>query len=341
MKIVTTRRICQVFFLVLLVWLAVVTTVGSAWWQIWNWPVDWLLQLDPLVALGTALTTGTLYAGLIWAAVTVVLTVLLGRFFCGWVCPLGTIQQFFGWLGRRGRPLQQRIKANRYHRWQLLKYYLLVVLLAMSIVRPRILATGLVDPIPLVYRSVTLVALPLADAPMQKLSASPRLYEWSWLIGSVFLAIVAVSVFVPRFYCRFVCPLGAMLGVLGRFALFRIGKTVPQCRDCGLCEADCEGACNPAGQIRHSECVLCVNCLGACPDGVLRYQRAKSAAGEKTSPDVSRRGLLLSLVGGAAAGPLVRLSGKLGTNWSSAVIRPPGRWTRSGSSSGASAAASA
>jgi ferredoxin len=140
----------------------------------------------------------------------------------------------------------------------------------------------------------------------------------------VFLGIVAASFFVPRFYCRFVCPLGAMMGVLGRFALFRIGKTTPQCRDCGLCEVDCEGACNPSGQIHQSECVLCANCLGACPDGVLHYQRAKSAAGEKTSPDVTRRGLLVSLVAGAAAGPLIRLGGRMGANWNSAIIRPPG-----------------
>jgi ferredoxin len=57
---------------------------------------------------------------------------------------------------------------------------------------------------------------------------------------------------------------------------------------------------------------------------VLRYQPAKSAAGERTGPDVSRRGVLLSLVGGAAVGPLLRLAGRGGTSWNSAVIRPPG-----------------
>ena len=118
MRITTARRICQVFFLVLLVWFAVVTVIGPAWWQKHNWPVNWLLHLDPLVAVGTVLATGALYAGLVWAAVTVGLTILLGRFFCGWVCPFGTIHQFFGWLGRRARPVKQRIEANRYRRAQ-------------------------------------------------------------------------------------------------------------------------------------------------------------------------------------------------------------------------------
>ena len=324
MRITTARRICQVFFLAMLVWCAVVTVVGPAWWQMRNWPVDWLLQLDPLVAVGTVLATGKLYAGLVWAAATVVLTILLGRVFCGWVCPFGTMHQFFGWVGRRGRPIKRQIEVNRPRRAQSIKYYLLVAMLCVAVIRPGLLVTGLVDPIPLVQRSVTLVVLPLADGGAHVLAGTSRFYEWSWLIGAVFLAALAANFLVPRFYCRFICPLGAMLGVLSRFAIFRIGKSAADRSQCGLCEADCEGACNPSGRIRTSECVLCGNCLKACSEGVMRYGLARSAAGERTGPDVSRRGVLLSLVAGAAAGAMVRLGGKGGTNWNSAVIRPPG-----------------
>ena len=91
MKIVNARRIAQIFFFALFIWFCVVATVGDRWWQLRGWPINWLLQLDPLVALGTLLTTKTLYAGLIWALVTVALTVMLGRFFCGWVCPWGVV----------------------------------------------------------------------------------------------------------------------------------------------------------------------------------------------------------------------------------------------------------
>ena len=113
MKIVTVRRITQAFFLLLVVWLAVVATVGTKWWQMRGWPIDWLLQLDPLVAMGTLLSTHTLYAGLVWAAATVILTILLGRFFCGWVCPLGTMQQIVGLLGQ---PQPDHCPANRQQR---------------------------------------------------------------------------------------------------------------------------------------------------------------------------------------------------------------------------------
>ena len=80
MKIVTVRRIAQIFFFVLFAWFCVVTTVGDHWRQLRGWPVNLFLQLDPLVALGTLLTTKTVYAGLLWALATVVLTILLGRF---------------------------------------------------------------------------------------------------------------------------------------------------------------------------------------------------------------------------------------------------------------------
>ena len=101
MKIVTVRRIAQIFFFALFAWLCVVTTIGDRLWQLRGWPVNLFLQLDPLVALGTLLTTKTVYAGLLWALATVGLTILLGRFFCGWVCPFGALHQFIGWLGRR------------------------------------------------------------------------------------------------------------------------------------------------------------------------------------------------------------------------------------------------
>ena len=97
--------------MLLLLWLAVVATVGTEWWQMRGWPVDWLLQLDPLVALGTVLTTHTLYSGLVWAVVTLILTILLGRFFCGWVCPFGTMHQIVGFLGSR-QPDPSRIESQ-------------------------------------------------------------------------------------------------------------------------------------------------------------------------------------------------------------------------------------
>jgi polyferredoxin len=389
MRIVTVRRISQIFFVILFLWFCIVSSLGEEWWRLRGWPVNWLLQLDPLVALGTALTTGALYSGLAWALVTVALTILFGRFFCGWVCPFGALHQFVGYLGRRGGRLSRSVELNRYSRWQALKYYILAFLLsaagaglvarivrsalgggvllallaagciavaALSLLkvidRPRkaygtllaflaawsalayftavdrmigaTLQTGLLDPIPLIHRSVNLVLLPLADATSGRISPSQRYYEGAWLIGAIFIAALLLNLKTPRFYCRFLCPLGALYGVLGWFALWKVGTSRDVCKQCKLCEANCEGGCEPAGLIRAHECVLCMNCLDDCEHGTIGYRTGPSASGEAALPDLSRRGALLTIASGAAAAPLFRLGGILGTNRSATLIRPPG-----------------
>ena len=102
MRIATVRRITQGFFLAVFLWFCITATVGPAWWQLRGWPINWFLSLDPLTALSTLLATGTLYAPLGWAVAALVFTAFLGRFFCGFMCPLGTLNQATGWLSRRG-----------------------------------------------------------------------------------------------------------------------------------------------------------------------------------------------------------------------------------------------
>ncbi|HVM59843.1 MAG TPA: 4Fe-4S binding protein [Verrucomicrobiae bacterium] len=390
MNIITVRRISQIFFLALFLWFCLVSSFGENWWQLRGWPVNWFLQLDPLVALGTVLTTRTLYAGLAWAGVTIALTVLLGRFFCGWLCPFGTIHQFFGWVGRRKKKFAERVAANQYRPAQTIKYYLLIGLLTSAagsifadlfavarrwpVIPGLVFAIGLVtlsflairkvvsnlnralitlaalvvgwlvlakslrtetwfatslqsgwlDPIPLVHRSVNLVLLPVADRALGALSASPRFYVGAWTIGVVFLAAVLLNFVIPRFYCRFVCPLGALFGVLSGPALWRVGKREGECTNCELCENDCEGACEPFEKIRSSECLLCMNCLDACRQTQMTYSTERSAAGEVPGPSLSRRGFIISAASGVAAVPMMRLSGLLGTNWQPRLVRPPG-----------------
>jgi polyferredoxin len=390
MNIVNTRRICQVFFFFLFLWFCLATTLGERWWQLRGWPVNWIIQLDPLVGLGTLLTTRSLYAGLLWGLATVILTILLGRFFCGWLCPFGSLHQFVGYLAGRKRSIKNKLLLNRYRSAQSIKYWILVFLLTMAIAElmidaiclPRAtpvgfaalitlalagvivlairqvalnvkktiatvlavtggwvlisflfygdwrpvasLQIGLLDPIPLVYRSINLIMIPLIDQTTLTASSSPRLYAGTWLIASIFVVAVLLNLMRPRFYCRFICPLGALLGVLGRFALWRIGKSREECTDCHLCEKNCEGACQPTSQIRIAECVLCLNCIDDCHHGLMGYHTAPSAGGEILSPDLSRREFLTAAVSGAATIPLLRIGGEPGPNWNAHLVRPPG-----------------
>jgi ferredoxin len=174
------------------------------------------------------------------------------------------------------------------------------------------------------YRSFNLIVLPLIDQTTLKLSAIPRLYDGTGLIAAVFLGAVLLNLAIPRFYCRFICPAGALFAVLSRFSLWRIGKISDDCPDCHICEKNCEGACSPTGEIRSSECVLCVNCINDCRHGLMTYQTAPSATGEIPRTDLSRRQFLTATISGAAVIPMLRVSGSLGPNWNPAVVRPPG-----------------
>ena len=326
MKIVTVRRISQAFFFSMFVWFCVVSTVGDKAWQLRGWPVNWFLQLDPLVAIATALTTHTLYWPLLWALATIVLTIIFGRFFCGWVCPFGALHQFVGYLGNRKKTTAQKIQLNKYRKVQCIKYFILIFFLFMAAF-PSLAATlqtGLLDPIPLITRSFNLLLLPIIDRVANVVSVTARFYEGAWLILVIFFTAVFLNLVIARFYCRFICPLGALFAIISRFAIWRIGKKQSECSNCKLCDKSCEGACEPSGSIRISECVLCFNCREDCKDEVITYQTRPSLAGEITDPDVSRRGFVLSLASGIFAVPAVRLSNKLGSNWHHKLIRPPG-----------------
>ena len=383
MKLVQVRRSAQAFFLLLFIWFCAVATLGDQWWQWRGWPLNWLLQLDPLVALGTLLTTGRLYAGLAWAAVTLALTLFLGRFFCGWLCPFGTLHQLAGWIGRRLKPPGHRIAANRFNPAQLFKYYVLFALLSgasagllnqairqsaghpllllavggvtmafgwlaarrlgvgrrrltlglaavalISLVlgatlRPNALAsalnTGLLDPLPLIHRSVSLLFV----SGLGSGGGTNRFYTGAWSIAIVFLLALAANFWVPRFYCRYICPLGALFGVMVRWTPWRVGKQVTDCCGCEKCEEDCEGACEPLGKIHSSECLLCMNCLDKCPQARMTYGSQRSAAGEIGSLGMSRRGFLAATAG-VGVGSVSMLSAALDNNWNSGVVRPPG-----------------
>lgn len=321
MKITTARKVSQAFFFALFVWFCIVNTVGDKFWQLRNWPVNWFLHLDPLAAIGTVLTTHRLYAGFLWSIVTIILTILLGRFFCGWVCPLGSLQHAAGFLANRNRPAAQLIGINRYRKVQGVKYYILAFVLAMAACGS--LQTGLLDPIPLLTRIVDMVLLPIVYG---LTSAMQRFYQGAFVTFAIFISLVVLCSVVPRFYCRFICPLGALFAVLGRFAIWRIGKSEKSCSNCGGCERACEGGCEPSGTIKTAECVLCLNCLHSCKDDLVGYTTQPSAAGEVASPDISRRGFIFSLAGGVLAVPAVRLGKKL-SGEAAGFIRPPGALT--------------
>lgn len=278
------------------------------------------LETDPLISVATAVTTHTLYRGLLWSLLILIPTLFLGRFFCGWICPYGTLHHFVGWLFRSRA--SRTVEANRYRAAQRVKYCVLAGLLVAAVFGT--LQIGLLDPICLFHRSMTGAALPALDMPAPGLFDGPRLSSGAWLIGFILFGLVAANVIYPRFFCRVLCPLGALLGVLSRSTWWRIERDPHKCKGCQRCRLDCEGACDPHDRLRMAECMVCFNCMEACPEGALRFALFPRRAHAVAGTDTSRRALVFGGLTGLLFLAFARAGGRSTRDFSSKAIRPPG-----------------
>ena len=148
---VRLRRVTQILCLALFVWLFLKAEFAGQ--ENLAWPVDLFFRFDPLILAAQLLTFSPLVAGLFWSLVMVAATFVLGRFFCGWVCPLGTTLD-----GARRLLFTARPDAGVAARWRRGKYYLLVGLLAGSVFSLNLV--GLFDPLSLLYRTLAIVFYP-------------------------------------------------------------------------------------------------------------------------------------------------------------------------------------
>lgn len=129
----------------------------------------------------------------------------------------------------------------------------------------------------------------------------------------------------PRFWCRVLCPLGALLGLFSRFSLLTLEKDAEKCTQCGLCVRECQGAAYPAPGTdwNKSECLLCLNCYSLCPENALTFKFRFPKHGEK-GPDMGRRALLGGLIAGFSLPLLGSLDGLFYGASAPGLIRPPG-----------------
>jgi polyferredoxin len=353
LRITSWRILSQAVFFglfIFLLWVSWFSRLGG-------YPASLFLEVDPLVTFATALSTGTVYRWL-WRALWVLIpTLILGRAFCGWICPYGTLHQFMGWLFNVRRN-KDNIDVNAYRPIFQLKYYLLTVFLVLAAFGA--LQIGLLDPICLLTRSIVTTIQPAFDAALPASLASlasspgaphPRVFAGSWFVGFLLIGLVGMNLVIPRFFCRVLCPLGAFLGTLSRFALVRIDRDLTRCTDCNLCMRHCEGASDPQEALRKSECFVCFNCIDDCPEDALAFRIAPvpvhaqiTGSIEKGTaflfgrrvisklketvikpPDVPRRRWLFAGIAGVLAYPMLRYSKAVNAkSYSPKAIRPPG-----------------
>lgn len=346
------RRVSQAVYLALFFWLLMATFYhgvvedGDSMLDSLPYPVSLFLYIDPLAAVSTLLSTGTVYDELLWSLVVIIPTLFLGRWFCGWACPFGTIHHLFS-LSPKRRKIKQA-ERNRPGRHQGIKYAVLIFFLGSALAGT--LVVGLLDPLCFLIRSLGISILPAVDRiargtiellPHEAASLASALhgtldeyflgpnahrFYGGWFIGGLFLVVVGLNRYMPRFWCRVICPLGALLGILSRFTLVNMHRDEKACNECTICAHGCQGAASPEkqGKWKAAECMLCFNCSATCPQDALNFKFGVQKGTTDSKPDLSRRGLIASVILGGASVPLVRASTDPDVDPLPGAIRPPG-----------------
>lgn len=302
-------------------------------------PIDTFFRIDPLLGLTTMLATRrVILIMLIYGLPVVVLTILAGRFFCGWICPLGTTLDatdavFFRKRRRSGTFNRQARRAIGLRT----KYYILAGVLVAAAVGSQF--AYLMDPITIITRALTLAAFPivtLLSGAGTKLPYVPDdvqyFFRLNFVAAAVLIGILAANAISRRWWCRNLCPLGALLGLLSRFSVVR--RTVKsECIGCKKCIPECKmGAIlDDPTQYLAPECIYCYSCTPVCPSLSTRIAPSIAREGYQTGLDLNRRrvfqaagiGVLVAALGRTNVATKPTRTGRLRTS-SEFLIRPPG-----------------
>lgn len=182
--------------------------------------------------------------------------------YCGWLCPFGALQELLNAAAVRLGVKQVEVPQALHERLWIIKYTLFVVLVALSI------------------HSMTDAVL-LAEAEPFKTAITLRFLR-AWPFVLYVLLLLVAGLFIERFFCRYLCPLGAGLGIPAKLKVFDWLHRRPQCgRECRLCQAKCTvGAIDGVGRINPNECVLCLRCqviMHDCATCPVLKRRARAA----------------------------------------------------------------
>ncbi len=305
------------------------------------------LRTDPSALFGTALAARDMLWAFWPALVFLALTPLLGRFYCGFVCPMGATLDATDRLVGRGKGFS----PERAARWRLGKYQLLMALGVSGLFGVSLVF--LVSPIPLITRlfalivqpflvvltEIGLVAIrPVADALDMPSLVYARIEAPRFALGAttalLFGGIFSLARIAPRFWCRYLCPAGALFAACSRKpAIAR--RVSDDCIHCGQCIRECPMGAIPAEprDTRHGECIACETCVRVCPVDAVQF---KTGAGERKNgvvaglPSGGRRRMIAAGLAGAGAAFLVltglrhRTGDGPGQVRHPDLIRPPG-----------------
>jgi len=284
-KLILTKRISQSLFFILFVYILWSTTYPLKS----SISPEIIFKLDPLVLLIISLSEKLILAGIISSLIMLVLALFLGRFFCGWVCPLGSIIDFSGRDNKGVIFSDNRNKSARKAKFVILGIIFFLAILGMQVV-------WVFDPLVIAARFVSLNFIPAATFAIEGffswvirtfqlygplydfyrslkgsfLGVKVYYFSHALVIFAYFLAIFIAGYKLKRSWCRIVCPLGAMYALIARFSLFQ--RRIQNCNYCLKCKSACRmGAIKDDLSYDKGECILCMDCVYNCPQKITRF----------------------------------------------------------------------
>jgi len=249
---------------------------------------------------------------------------------------MGALNQFFSWLFRKSNR-----KKTIHKKGLRIKYYILFILLVSTFFGANL--TGWLDPFSLLTRSVATLT-PATENMLLKtltnentynqtevqnfvkeeiISKNTRTSSQPFLIGALFIFLLMMNYYHRRFFCNYVCPLGALYGLFARIGFLRL-NTSSSCNSCKACKKECTYNGNPDDGFIKSECLVCFNCMIDCPTSSVEIS-IKSVKGKKQEKvDLGRRKVLGSIAAGVALASLPGAALLAKPKARHAFLRPPG-----------------
>jgi len=281
------RRISQLLFLALFFYLFRITDYSGS--DTIPYAVNLFFRLNPLVAASTMLAAKAFIGILFPSVIILAITIVFGRVFCGWLCPLGTL---LDWATPLIKP------AKKKYRFRHIKYALMIFILVAALFGLQL--TGYFDPFSILVRGLTFSIDPglnfivswffdniyfhgpnwltaLSEPAYSFLKSTMLPYKQTFFSLCLLSFIILVTIFFleklgRRFWCRNLCPLGAMLALFSRWSFLR-RLPVKTCANCRQCAEDCRmDAFEEKGFLMNEECNLCMDCIDDCRDSITSFR---------------------------------------------------------------------